>query len=120
MLIALDASINTLSASPTDASLTNARTAWKTIRTTWEQCEGFLFGPVEDNEYDPRMDTWPTDYVEMDSLLAHSTSIHETDIENNTTVLSLRGMHPIEYHSFGALMANALLPAFLLSRCNIS
>ena len=69
------------------------------MRETWEQCEGFLFGPVEDNDYDPNMDTWPTDYTQMDSLLASTNPLEVSDIQNLT--LSLRGYHPIEYIIFG-------------------
>jgi len=96
---ALYTALNNLNTSTTDANLTTARTAWKDLRTTWEQCEGFLFGPVEDNDYDPNMDTWPTDYHQMDSLLASSNSLALSDIEAAT--LSLRGFHPIEYIIFG-------------------
>lgn len=92
-------SLLALENNPTEDNLLAARTAWKDMRTVWEQCEGFLFGPVEDNDYDPNMDTWPTDYVQMDSLLSSSQSLTLTDIQNFT--LSLRGFHPIEYIIFG-------------------
>ncbi|MBS1773451.1 MAG: hypothetical protein JST82_11385 [Bacteroidetes bacterium] len=88
-----------LNTSSTDANLFAARSAWRNMRTVWEQCEGFLFGPVEDNDYDPNMDTWPTDYVQMDSLLNSSNALEVSDIQNAT--LSLRGYHPIEYIIFG-------------------
>lgn len=96
---ALNTSIQTLESTPTDANLLAARANWKSMRETWEQCEGFLFGPVEDNDYDPNMDTWPTDYTQMDSLLASSNPLEVSDIQNLT--LSLRGYHPIEYIIFG-------------------
>lgn len=92
-------SLQALNANATEANLLAARQSWKDMRAVWEQCEGFLFGPVEDNNYDPNMDTWPTDYVQMDSLLASSQSLALTDIQNIT--LSLRGFHPIEYIIFG-------------------
>jgi predicted lipoprotein len=92
-------SLETLNSNPTETNLSNARSAWKNMRDIWEQCEGFLFGPVEDNDYDPNMDTWPTDYVQMDSLLASTSSLELADIQNAT--LSLRGYHPIEYILFG-------------------
>lgn len=92
-------SLEALNANPTEANLTAARTSWKSMRTIWEQCEGFLFGPVEDNDYDPNMDTWPTDYVQMDSLLNSSNMLEVSDISAAT--LSLRGYHPIEYIIFG-------------------
>src|SRR6266542_3646524 len=95
----LDAALQTLNTTTTDANLASAKQAWKDMRTVWEQSESFLFGPVEDNDYDPNMDTWPTDYVQMDSLLASSNALQVSDIQNLT--LSLRGFHPIEYIIFG-------------------
>ena len=92
-------SIDALNNNATDANLETARKAWKDMRSVWEQCEGFLFGPVEDNDYDPNMDTWPTDYVQMDSLLSSSNALALADIQSAT--LSLRGYHPIEYILFG-------------------
>lgn len=95
----LYSTLQTLNDNPTEDNLAAARTSWKNMRTIWEQCEGFLFGPVEDNDYDPNMDTWPTDYVQMDSLLNSSNNLEVSDIQAAT--LSLRGYHPIEYIIFG-------------------
>ncbi len=95
----LHSALQNLNNNPTETNLTNAKQAWKNMRAVWEQCEGFLFGPVEDNNFDPNMDTWPTDYVQMDSLLASSNTLDVSDIQNVT--LSLRGYHPIEYIIFG-------------------
>ena len=95
----LNAAIQNLSTNTTESNLVAAKTAWINMRGIWEQCEGFLFGPVEDNDYDPNMDTWPTDYVQMDSLLKSSNPLTITDIQSIT--LSLRGYHPIEYIIFG-------------------
>lgn len=95
----LNTALGDLDSSPTDHNLDAARTSWKNMREIWEQCEGFLFGPVEDNDYDPNMDTWPTDYRQMDSLLASNNALEVTDIQNLT--LSLRGFHAIEYVIFG-------------------
>jgi putative iron-regulated protein len=97
--IILQSSINNLNSSATEANLDAARTAWKNMRLVWEQCEGFIFGPVEDNDFDPNMDTWPTDYNQMDSLLQSSNTLTVADIQ--TLTLSLRGYHPIEYIIFG-------------------
>lgn len=92
--------VTALNSSTTEANLTAAKTAWKDMRKTWEQCEGYLFGPVEDDNYDPNMDTWPVDYVQMDSLLNSSNALEIADIEGLAT-LSLRGYHPIEYILWG-------------------
>jgi predicted lipoprotein len=96
---ALNTALQNLNANSTEENLSVARQAWKEMRTVWEQSEAFLFGPVEDNDYDPNMDTWPTDYVQMDSLLASNNALEVSDIQNFT--LSLRGFHPIEYMIFG-------------------
>ncbi|HVW59545.1 MAG TPA: imelysin family protein [Puia sp.] len=82
-----------------DARLQLAQTSWKTLRQTWERCEGFLIGPVEDNDYDPNSDTWPTDYTQMDALLAGSNPLTTADVEALDP--TLRGYHPIEYMLFG-------------------
>ena len=95
----LNTKITTLNTDATDANLTAAQTSWKSLRTVWEQCEGFLFGPVEDNEYDPQMDTWPTDANQFDSLLSSSNDLELADIQ--VLPYNLRGFHPVEYLIFG-------------------
>lgn len=89
----------TLSATPTQANLEIARTAWKDVRVVWEQSEGFLIGPVEDDNYDPYMDTWPTDHNAMETLLAGSDPLTADYLSNvtNESELTLRGFHPLEY-----------------------
>lgn len=95
----LNASILALNTNATEANLTQAKSDWKAMRAIWEQAEGFLFGPVADNDYDPKMDTWPTDFNEMELLLSGSNALSVADIEAQP--LSLRGYHPLEYILFG-------------------
>ncbi len=95
----LNTKIGALVASPDDAGLTAAQTAWRNMRAVWELSEGFLFGPVEDNDYDPQTDTWPTDYAQMDSLLASNNALQAEDVQ--LLDYSLRGYHPIEYMLWG-------------------
>lgn len=96
----LNNTITALNATPTEANLLAAKNAWRDMRSTWEKCEGYLFGPVEDDSYDPETDTWPVDYVAMDALLAdNSHNLSVADI--NTLPLSLKGYHPIEYILWG-------------------
>lgn len=97
--LTLNASIQALETAQTGINLTAAQNDWKAMRGIWEQCEGFLFGPVDVNEYDPYMDTWPTDYTQIDSLISSRTPLEVTDIEQ--IPLSLRGYHPLEYLLFG-------------------
>lgn len=98
----LNTAVNALATNPTQANLETARAAWKAVRVIWEQSEGFLLGPVDDDNYDPYMDTWPTDHNAMDSLLGGTNPLNVdflaglTNTESETE-LTLRGFHPLEY-----------------------
>ncbi len=97
----LNADINTFVTIPTDENLKNCKDAWINLRVLWETSEGYLFGPVEDNEYDPKMDTWPTDYTQMNILLNDSAH-HQLDLADIQSLdYTLRGYHPIEYMLWG-------------------
>ncbi|HSZ86037.1 MAG TPA: imelysin family protein [Puia sp.] len=95
---ALNNAITNLQTTTTEGNLAIAQTAWKRIRTVWEQCEGFLIGPVEAYDYDPNTDTWPTDHTQMDSLLSSNNPLQVSDIQNLPQ--NLRGYHPMEYLIF--------------------
>lgn len=90
----LNTAVNTLNTTPNAANLLAARSAWQDVRSCWEQCEGFLIGPVEDDNYDPNMDTWPVDYAQLDSFTLNSSSFTAATIQ--TVGQSLRGFHPLE------------------------
>jgi putative iron-regulated protein len=95
----LNVAVQTLDTSTTDANLSAAQTAWYNVRQAWEHCEGFLFGPVEDYNYDPAMDDWPVNKVDLDSLLASNNPLTVSDIDALPT--TLKGFHSIEYILFG-------------------
>jgi len=95
----LSQATQTLSGSTNDTNLALARTVWRNARQPWEQCEGFLFGPVEDFNYDPTVDTWPVNNVDLDSLLASANPLTLSDV--NALPTSLKGFHPLEYILFG-------------------
>lgn len=88
-----------LIANPTDANLKATQDAWKNARAAWESCEGYLFGPVEDFNYDPTMDDWPVNKVDLDGVLASSSALTVSDIDGLET--TLKGFHAIEYVIFG-------------------
>ncbi|MEC5142691.1 imelysin family protein [Chitinophaga sp. 212800010-3] len=92
--------VTILKGAPTETNLATAKQAWRDMRATWEQCEGFLFGPVEDDNLDPSMDTWPVDKGELDAVINSSNALEVSDIQK--LPYSLRGYHPIEYILWGA------------------
>jgi putative iron-regulated protein len=95
----LNNAIIAFNTTPTDANLVAAQVAWKNTRAAWESCEGFLFGPVEDFSYDPTMDDWPVNKVDLDALIASANPLQVSDIDALET--SLKGFHAIEYIIFG-------------------
>lgn len=86
-------------ATSNDANLKATQDAWKNTRAAWESCEGYLFGPVEDFNYDPTMDDWPVNKTDLDSLLASNNPLTVTDIDPLET--TLKGFHAIEYIIYG-------------------
>lgn len=92
--------VNTLGLSPSNSNLQAARQAWVNARIEWEQCEGFLFGPVSTLSLDPAIDDWPVNKVDLDSMLADM-SIVFTQAYLDAVPTTLKGFHPIEYLLYG-------------------
>lgn len=95
----LKTSVDAFVSAPDASRLENAKSAWRSMRAIWEQTEGFLFGPVDVQEYDPKTDTWPTDYSQMDALLNGSQPLDLASVQ--ALDYSLRGYHPLEYMLWG-------------------
>jgi putative iron-regulated protein len=88
-----------LSSNPSAFNLQMCQQLWKSARATWEQSEGFLYGPVATELIDPRIDTWPVDFNALEGQLASGNEFNETYI--NGLDDALKGFHPIEYLLFG-------------------
>jgi putative iron-regulated protein len=84
---------------PTQSNQNLAQQAWRSTRNAWEQSEGFLFGPVSTDNIDPRIDSWPINYASIDSILATSSSLTASYVDNLED--ALKGFHPIEYILWG-------------------
>lgn len=97
--IKLQAAVTLLISTPNAANLLAAQNAWKATREPWESCEGFLFGPVEDNDYDPTMDSWPLNKTDVDARLASSDVFTTSYIDGLDG--TAKGFHGIEYIIFG-------------------
>ena len=91
----LQDAVTTLINTPNSDNQKAAQIAWKAVRVNWEQSEGFLFGPVADDDYDPHLDSWPTDHAQLDNILRTQPDITAEDLEEEDDFV--RGFHPLEY-----------------------
>lgn len=96
---ALRDAIITFSSTTTDADLDACKQHWRDTRTSWERSEALLFGPVATENIDPRIDTWPVNFTDLDAQLSSGNAFTQeyiTSLED-----ALKGFHPIEYLLFG-------------------
>ena len=91
--------VQTLNTTTNDDNLANCRNLWKSIRETWEQSEAWLIGPVESDDIDPRIDTWPVDFNDLNAILNGADELNEAYVDGLEE--SLKGFHPIEYLLWG-------------------
>jgi uncharacterized iron-regulated protein len=96
---ALDAAARTLADDPGEENLEATRQGWVELRQPWEQSEGFLFGPVDSQGWDPAMDTWPLNKDDLDNVLASSAELTQEYISNLQE--SQKGFHTVEYLLWG-------------------
>lgn len=97
--MALHNAIGTFSTSVSETDLANCRQLWRDTRTSWERSEALLFGPVATASIDPRIDTWPVNFTDLEAQLASGNTFdaaYITALED-----ALKGFHPIEYLLFG-------------------
>ena len=86
----------------TAANLDEAKQAWRSTRSPWEQSEGFLFGPVDTQGIDPAIDSWPVNTNHMDALLADTQNFPTiTEAIVDQQVDQAKGFHLIEYLLWG-------------------
>jgi predicted lipoprotein len=95
----LNSDIEAFIADKNTDNLTKARNSWYSTRISWEQSEAMLFGPVEDNNFDPRIDSWPVDFNAIQTVWNSQNDFTEDYI--NGLQDELKGFHPIEYILFG-------------------
>lgn len=91
--------VETFIATPTANYLELLRTDWLVTRQVWEKTESWLFGPVATLNIDPRIDTWPVDFVALDSVMTNNVVFDESLM--NGLDDALKGFHPIEYLIWG-------------------
>ena len=91
--------VEALREDPSAENLTTARTRWVAARVPWEASEGFLFGPVDFNGFDPALDSWPVNRTDLDGVLASGNDLTATYVGGLDG--TLKGFHTIEYLLFG-------------------
>ncbi len=84
---------------PTNANLEIAKNAWVSTRLPWEQSEGFLFGPVDQEGLDPNIDSWPVNVVDLKNVLNSGKEITVAFL--NEQEGTLKGFHTIEFLLWG-------------------
>jgi putative iron-regulated protein len=88
-----------LQANPDENKLTTCKQDWRNARSSWEKSEAFLFGPVSTENIDPRIDTWPVNFQDLEGELSSSNVFTHNYIDGLQD--ALKGFHPIEYLLFG-------------------
>jgi uncharacterized iron-regulated protein len=95
----LDEAVVALADEPVDPNLEAAREAWAATRVPWEQSEGFLFGPVDAQGWDPAMDSWPLNKDDLEAVLASDDDLTLEYVQNLQE--TQKGFHTIEYLLWG-------------------
>lgn len=86
------------------ALMVEAGTTWRKMRKFWEQSEAFLFGPADQHNIDPHIDSWPLDFTQINALLNDPNRMAEIEANRGPAVgaldYALKGFHAAEYFLF--------------------
>jgi len=94
----LSRALEQLAATPTEAHLEAARTAWRAARQSWETTESWAFGPAGTEGFDGNLDDWPVNEKDLGTALAGGALSPATYAKLTSTA---RGFHGVEYVLFG-------------------
>lgn len=102
---ALYKAVLALSKAPSNATFEQACEAWLEAREPWETSEAFLFGPVDQENLDPNMDSWPLDQTAIVNILTSGKydALNWADGDSDDAIeaaQSVRGFHTLEYLLF--------------------
>jgi uncharacterized iron-regulated protein len=95
----LQTATQTLENNPTQVNLDAAKSAWVATRSPWEQSEGFLFGPVDQEGIDPSIDSWPVNVIDLNNVLASANPLTVSFLSQQEG--TLKGFHTIEFLLWG-------------------
>ncbi len=91
--------IQVLESNPNQANLDAAKAAWVATRAPWEQSEGFIFGPVDQEGLDPSLDSWPVNVIDLNNVLNSSNQLNEAFLAQQEG--TLKGFHTVEFLLWG-------------------
>lgn len=95
---ALLTTIKKFVANPTQDNMDDCADAWLNARAPWERSEAYLFGPVEDFNVDPNIDSWPLEVGSITQIMQQANwSALEGDDESSQEI---KGYHTLEYLIF--------------------
>ena len=95
----METATQALESNPTAQNLEAARAAWVAARSPWEQSEGFLFGPVDQEGIDPALDSWPVNVTDLNNVLASGSALTVAFLAQQEG--TLKGFHTIEFLLWG-------------------
>ncbi|MCB0310925.1 MAG: hypothetical protein KDD42_06810, partial [Bdellovibrionales bacterium] len=91
--------VESFQSSPDAAALLRAREAWIMTRVPWEESETALFGPVDFRGFDPALDSWPVNRVDLQGVLDSSIALNDSTVAALDP--ALKGYHTIEFLLYG-------------------
>ena len=97
---ALQSATSALELNQTLENFQAAKNAWVAARSPWEQSEGFLFGPVDQEGIDPSIDSWPVNVIDLNNVLNSNNELTPAYLANQEG--TLKGFHTIEFLLWGA------------------
>ncbi|MEZ0370138.1 MAG: imelysin family protein [Candidatus Sericytochromatia bacterium] len=93
----LQAALAELAKQPDPSRLAAARAAWKATAQAWVATEAYQFGPVSDLRLQAKIDYWPRQSADIETLLSGS-----EPIQISTLGATRRGLPVLEYLLFGS------------------
>ncbi len=91
--------VKTFNTTSTTENLAAAAEAWKLARKHWERSEAFLFGPADVRSLDPKLDSWPLDRSQLETLLSGTQELNAEFVSTGCGEV-LKGFHAIEFMIF--------------------
>ena len=98
--VELDNKAASLCSSPTEATLEDARQAWRLTRASWLQTSAMSFGPVMDRRSPSLLDWSPTDAEAIEEAVADASFSTSADQVRNSFSAGRRGFGAMEYLLF--------------------